>query len=171
LIDRVKGTTIAVVTLGPVEAAMAHRRTLLLLFLCVLLAGCAGTQVKSDNTHSQINVFGVGLFSDVDYKEINGVSAVEEPCLRGYDRQFDALDITIGYGFNKKIRKITTRNPDTSLFSISPGAPFGEGKQKILQAGFVESAPPFTFSNNRYSLTFLVNTDNVIFGLTLESLD
>jgi hypothetical protein len=107
----------------------------------------------------------------VDYREINGVSAVEEPCLRGYDRSFDALDITIGYGFNKRIRKITTRNSSTSLFGIHPGAPFGEGKQKILQAGFKEYAPPFTVRAERYSLNFLVDGNDTIFGLTLEALD
>jgi hypothetical protein len=46
-----------------------------------------------------------------------------------------------------------------------------EGKQKILQAGFNGYAPPFTFRSNRYSLTFLVDGNNKIFGLTLESLD
>jgi hypothetical protein len=102
---------------------------------------------------------------------INGVVATEEPCLRGYERSFNALDVIIGYGFNKKIRKITTRNLSTSLFGIKPGMAFGEGKNKLLQAGFSEYAPPFTFRANRYSLTFLVDGNNKIFGLTLESLD
>ena len=48
---------------------------------------------------------------------------------------------------------------------------FEEGKKMILQAGFVEYAPPFTYNANKYSLTFLVDSDNKIFGLTLESLD
>lgn len=141
----------------------------LLLFL--FLTGCMGKHLERDKMHDQVNVFGVQFLSDVDYKEINGVMAVDEPCLRGYERSFDALDITIGYGFNKKIRKITTRNPGTSLFGINPGVTFREGKQKILQAGFIEFAPPFTFRSNGYTLKFLVDDKDIIFGLTLESLD
>lgn len=144
---------------------------LIALLVPLLLAGCMSTNVGRDKMISQVNVFGIELFSDVDYKKINGVVATEEPCLRGYDRSFDALDLTIGYGFDKKIRKVTTRNLNTSLFGIKPGMAFEEGKKMILQAGFNEYAPPFTFSANRYSLTFLVDGENKIFGLTLESLD
>ena len=141
-----------------------------LLALLLVVAGMS-TSMGSDKVVGQIDVFGVELFSDVDYKEINGVVATEEPCLRGYDRSFDALDLTIGYGFDNKIRKITTRNFNTSLFGIKPGMAFEEGKKMILQSGFSEYAPPFTFKANRYTLTFLVNSESKIFGLTLESLD
>lgn len=130
-----------------------------------------GKHLEQDKMHDQVNVFGVQLFSDVDYREINGVMAVEDPCLKGYERIFDALDITIGYGFNKKIRKITTRNPGTSLFGINPGVTYLEGKQKILQAGFIEFASPFTFRSNGYTLKLLVDDKDTIFGLTLESID
>lgn len=151
---------------------MKLQKSILIAFLVpILLVGCTSTNIGHDKTNSQINVFGVELFSDVDYKKINGVVATEEPCLRGYDRSFDALDLTIGYGFDNKIRKITTRNLKTSLFGVKPGMTFEEGKKIILQAGFSEHAPPFTFSANKYSLTFLVNSENKIFGLTLESLD
>lgn len=140
-------------------------------FLLILLPGCMSPGIGRDKIAGQTDVFGIELYSDVDYKTINGVVATEEPCLRGYDRSFEALDLTVGYGFDNKIRKITTRNLNTSIFGIKPGMTFEEGKKIILQAGFVEHAPPFTFSANEYSLTFLVGSDNRIFGLTLESLD
>jgi hypothetical protein len=141
-----------------------------LLVVLLLHAGCSYNHTKLDMINGQINVFGVELFSDIDYKEINGVVATEEPCLKGYERSFDALDLSIGYGFDKKIRKISTRNLNTNMFGIKPGMAFEEGKKMILQAGFTEFAPPFTFKANGYSLTFLVDGDNKIFGLTLESL-
>ena len=144
---------------------------LIAIFVLLLLAGCMGKYIENGKSGDQINVFGVELFSAVDYRQINGVTAIEEPCLKGYERTFDALDITIGYGFNKKIRKITTRNPNTSLFGITPGTPFSEGRQKILQAGLIESVPPFTFSANGYSVTFLVDSKDSVFGLTVELLD
>lgn len=140
------------------------------ILLLFLLAGCMGKYVQNSKIDDQINVFGVKLLSNVDYRQINGVTATEEPCLRGYERNFDALNVIVGYGFNKKIRKIHTRNPNTSLFGISPGIPFGEGKQKILQAGFIASSSPFVFTASAYSITLLVDKDK-IFGLTIELLD
>ena len=148
-----------------------HKSILITLLVPVLLVGWASESISRDKTVGQINVFGVELFSKVDYKEINGVVATEEPCLKGYERSFDALDLIIGYGFNKKIRKINTRNPNTSLFGVSPGMSFEEGKQKILQAGFVASNSPFSFKADRYSLTLLVDENQKIFGVTVESLD
>jgi hypothetical protein len=130
-----------------------------------------GHHLERDKLIGQLNVFGVELYTDVDYRQIKGVSATEEPCLRGYERSFDALDVIIGYGFDKKIRKIHTRNVTTSLFGIRPGMIFDEGRKKILQAGFTEYLPPFTYRANKYTLKFLVGSDNKIFGLTLEALD
>jgi hypothetical protein len=139
--------------------------------LILLLAGCAGMHLEPNDVRNQVDVFGVQLFSDTDYRVINGVTAEEEPCLRGYERTFDALDIVIGYGFNGKIRKITTRNTATSMFGIHPGITFDEGRKKILLAGFSETTSPVTFKSNRYSLTFLVDDKDTIFGLTLQAIE
>jgi hypothetical protein len=151
---------------------MKYQKLILVtLLLPLLLGGWVSKSMSRDKMIGQINVFGVELFSNVDYREINGVIATEEPCLKGYDRSFDALDITIGYGFDKRIRKIITRNPSTSLFGVSPGMPFGEGKQKVLQAGFVASNSPFTFKGDRYFLTLLVDSNQKIFGVKVELFD
>ena len=144
---------------------------LIQIVLFFVLVGCAGKNIDVEKVNSQINVFGVQLFSDVDYKEINGVKAVEEPCLKGYERNFDALDLTIGYGFDKRIRRITTRNPNTSMFGVRPGTTFVECKQIILGTGFAEYKPPYIFSFNGCILTFLVDAQNNIFGLTLQRMD
>ncbi|MBA4417815.1 MAG: hypothetical protein C0392_07885 [Syntrophus sp. (in: bacteria)] len=143
----------------------------ILMLLFLVLAGCMGKYVENEKVRDQINVFGVALFSSVDYKEINGVSATEEPCLKGYDRSYDALDITVGYGFNKRIRKIITRNPTTSLFGVSPGMSFGEGRQKILGAGFIEAGSSYKFKADGFSLTLLVDGSQKIFGIAVELLD
>ena len=68
------------------------------ILLLLLVAGCMGNHVEKSRIDDQINVFGVKLLSTVDYQQINGVTATEEPCLRGYDRNLDALNIIVGYG-------------------------------------------------------------------------
>lgn len=135
------------------------------------LSGCLGKQGVDEKLNGQLNIFGIELFSAVDYRQINGIAATEEPCLKGYERSFDALDLSIGYGFDKTIRKITTRNASTSLFGITPGMPYQEGKEKILLAGFREDVPPFKYKANGYTLKLLVDGNATIFGLTLESID
>lgn len=146
-------------------------RTIRLFFFFVILTSCTAKYVVQDEFLKQVDIFGVSLYSDFDYTRINGEAASEEPCLRGYERSFDNLNISIGYGFDKRIRKITTRNSSTSLFGIKPGMSFSEGKSKIKQAGFTELTPPFKFKAKQYSIAFLVDEDDRIFGITFETLD
>jgi hypothetical protein len=149
---------------------MRFQRAILILSF-FLLAGCMGKYVESEKIRGQVDVFGVALFSSVDYKEIKGVMATEEPCLKGYDRSFGALDVTVGYGFNKKIRKIITRNSNTSLFGVSPGMPFEEGRRKVLEAGFIEAGSPYRFRADGFSLALFVDGSQKIFGVAVELLD
>lgn len=139
------------------------------LILAICIAGCMANQIRVD-VSTQVQVFGVALYSDVDYREIGGVQANEEPCLKGYERSFDKLDITIGYGFNRKIRKITTRNPGTSVFGISPGMSAEEGDQRALHAGLQRIAFA-RYQGMGINLTLLVGSHNEIFGITVENRD
>jgi hypothetical protein len=149
---------------------MRYRKILILFFLLPLLAGCLNKRPDYHAMNNQIDVFGAQLFSNLDYRDIQGVQGADEPCLRGIDRSFDELDIMIGYGFDKKIRKISTRNKNTSMFGVKPGMLFEEGRSKALLASFEEFSPPFTFRAGDAYLFFLVN-NNTIFGLRLELLD
>ena len=143
---------------------------LIILFL-TLLSACMSKNIEQDKIHGQLNLFGIELFSSTDYREINGVKATEEPCLHGYERNFDSLDIIIGYGFNNRIRKITTLNSGTSIFGIKPGMSYLEGKHKIQQAGFTELTPPYKFKQDRINVTLLVDNKLNIFGITIESIN
>jgi len=152
-------------------AGMKHKTLpLVMLLMLVILTGCGGNGVDQEKLNSQIDVFGVKLFSSVDYKEINGVAATEEPCLNGYERKFDELNVMVGYGFDKKTRKITTLNENTGIFGIKPGSSFAEAKAKILKAGFKEYEAPSKFSAYGYSCTLLKDGDRVK-GVMLEPLE
>lgn len=140
-----------------------------MLVLAICLSGCLANQIRTEVSR-QTHVFGIELYSEVDYREIDGVPASEEPCLQGYERSFDKLDITIGYGFNKKIRKITTLNPGTSIFGISPGMPVEEGERLARQAG-LQGVAPSRYQGKGIFLTLLVDGNGKIFGITAESRD
>ncbi len=139
----------------------------ILILLC--LTGCMANRVKTD-VSSQVHVFGIEMYSAVDIREIGGVPANEEPCLKGYERSFEKLDITIGYGFNRRIRKITSRNPGTSLFGISPGVSAEEGNRLAQKAGFIQDSP-YRYHGHDVSLLLLVDGKGSVFGITVESSD
>lgn len=150
---------------------MNLQQPLLLLLSLLLLAGCHSGTIRPETLPAQVRVFGVQLHSERDYQEINGVVATEEPCLRGYDRSFDRLQILIGYGFDKNIRKIGSRNPETAMFGVSPGMKFSTAGQLIAAAGFTPYLPPHVFRNGPYLFTVQVDSRDSITGLTLETLD
>ena len=145
------------------------RLALITIFFCVpLLAGCASQRVIAGYT-DQLQVYGIELHSAVDYREIAGETASEEPCLKGYERSFDKLDITIGYGFDRKIRRISTRNRGTSIFGITPGMSVAEGRRILERTGFTQESP-FRYRLDDVTLTLLVDGAGNLFGLTLESI-
>ena len=152
-------------------AAMNVHKSLLLLLLSLLLAGCRSGTIRQETLPAQLQVFGVQLHSDRDYREISGDVAMEEPCLRGFDRSFDRLQITVGYDFDRNIRKIGTRNPATAIFGISPGMKFAAAGQLLHSSGFTPYLPPHTFRNGPYLLTVQVDGSDTIAGVTLETLE
>jgi hypothetical protein len=135
----------------------------------MLLPGCMSAGAGSGIAPQHLDVFGVRMFSKTDYREINGVKGVDEPCLRGYERTFDALDIVIGYGKDGAVRKITIRNPKNSLFGIHPGDNVSRMQEAITTMGFVNDGRPYRFNKGNVSLTVRSDaTGEWISSLTLE---
>jgi hypothetical protein len=136
-----------------------------------LLTGCLANRPGSKGWNRQIDVFGLALFSTHEDKSIRGIVPKKEPCLKGFDYSYDPLDITVGYGNDDRIRKISTRNRDTSMFDIQVGDAFPKGKASILQAGFSEGDTPYKFLKDGFLFTLLVDDRDRVFGMTLESLE
>lgn len=138
------------------------------ILLQLLIAGCVGGGSSSPIPPGQIDLFGVALHSSVDYREIMGVRGNDEPCLRGFERTFEPLEIVLGYGRDGRIRKITTRNPQTSIFGVHPGEAVDSALIKVRGAGFVETDSPYRFRRGDLGLALLVDGNGRAFGLTLE---
>jgi hypothetical protein len=153
-----------------------HKRTLwffLILFgiSAFLLTGCPAKRTGSEGWNKQINVFDLALFSANDDKNIRGIVPRKEPCLKGFDYFYDPLDISVGYGTNDRIRKITTRNKETRMFDIRTGDAFPKATALILQAGFSEGDTPYKFVKDWGLFTLLVDDQDRVFGMTLEVLE
>jgi hypothetical protein len=153
-----------------------RKRTFLFLLIlfglsAFLFTGCLAKRVEGEGLNRQIKVFDLALFSANDDKSIRGIVPKKEPCLKGFDYSYDPLDITVGYGTDDRIRKITTRNKETSMFDIRVGDPFPKGKALILQAGFSEGDTPYKFLKAGFLFTLLVDDRDRVFGMTLEALE
>jgi hypothetical protein len=136
-----------------------------------LQSDCAAAGTDTGAVNAQVNVFGLALRSREMPGTINGVVPESEPCLNGTEFLYDALDIGAGYDRRRFVRRIATRNRETSMFGIRPGDPFAAGAGIIRRAGFLPGSTPYAFVRNGYSFTFLVGEDGRIFGMTLELRD
>ena len=132
-----------------------------------ILAGCAG--VRNREPTPELDVFGVELGSTADHRSIRGVVVVEEPCLRGYERFFEALDFSVGYDPSGRVRKVTTRNPATRVWGIRPGDSLSAAREMATRAGFTEKGAPHRFEKDGRRLTLLADESGRVFGLTLEA--
>lgn len=147
------------------------QRLLSFLLLIAVLAGCAAHRAADTGQSRQVDVFGVQLGSSEDYRIIKGVAATEEPCLKGYERSFDALQLTIAYGFDKRIRRIATRHGDTVVFGIRPGMRVAEGRKRAGQAGLAATDSSYRFRGDGFFVALLVDGNDTVFGVTLETDD
>ena len=130
-----------------------------------------GTAARNSVDPGLLDVFGVTMFSTKDYREIKGVKGTDEPCLSGYERSFDTLDIVIGYGRDRTIRMITIRNPQNSIFGIHPGELFAHALQKVHGAGFIEDGSLNRFRKGDLALTLRPDESGKLVSLTLEETD
>jgi hypothetical protein len=136
-----------------------------------LLSGCLAKGLGSEGMNKQIHVFNLALFSVNDNKSIRGIVPRKEPCLKGFEYFYDPLDISVGYGTNDRIRKITTRNKETGMFDIRVGDSFPTAKALILRAGFSAGDTPYKFVREGSLFTLLVDEQDQVFGMAIEVLD
>jgi hypothetical protein len=136
-----------------------------------LLAGCATAGPNVKDTNDALLVFGARLGVAGVPDGLAGVPSEETPCLKGRDFSYEARDILIGYGHDARIRKVVTRNPDTSIYGIRPGDEFATAEAKVLVAGFRETGAKHRYGNECCLLTLSVDEAGHVFGLMLELRD
>jgi len=146
--------------------------TLLLITLLFVLTGCKSkTDSFINEVNSQINVLGVNLnMPESEVHKIVGSSGERAMCVYGYEYEFMDKQINVGFNSNtEKTRRITTKNPETSIYGIKPGVSLEEAYSIIEQNGFKKSDDSkYIFYKENIILTLIsmkgINAD----GITIE---
>lgn len=138
----------------------------------ILLTGCTSAAESFINeVNSNVNVLGVKLnMKEEQVKTLNGSDVSKDPCILGYE--FNYVDKLINVGFKNEdntVRRITTKNPETSVYGIKPGASLDEAFKKVTEAGFTkDSSSKYKFHKNNILLTILSMEETLADGITIE---
>jgi hypothetical protein len=117
------------------------------------------------------DVFGLTLGDPAGPRELARVKGSDEACIHGFERTFDPLDITVGYGFDNRVRRIFTANPRTAIGGIHPGEDRVVAREKLLRAGFEATVSRDRFVSPCCSVTLLSGAGGTVSGIVLEKTD
>ena len=108
--------------------------------MAIGLAGC-GSSASSfieKEANPNINVLGIKLdMAEAKVHELTGVQGEKAMCIYGYEYEYADKLINVGFKSDKgTVRRVTTKNPDTSIYGIKPGTELAEAYSKINANGF-----------------------------------
>ncbi len=145
---------------------------LILAITLFTIAGCSNTTdsfIKEVN--SNVNVLGIKFNMNEDQvKKLAGSDVEKEPCITGYEFAYNDKLINIGFKNEEgTVRRITTKNHDTSIYGIKPGDKLEAAFAKIKESGFtVDSSSKYKFHKNNIIVTILSMKETNADGLTIE---
>lgn len=154
-----------------VGAAARRRSSLAAAAACaVVLLGCAaGPDLRAAN--DGLLVFGARLGAAGVPVGLAGMPAEESPCLNGRDFAYEEQGLLIGYTHGGRLRKVVTRNPETSIYGIHPGDALEDALPKALGAGYAETTTRHRYTGACCVLTLSVDEVGRVFSLMLELRD
>lgn len=111
------------------------------MFQLILLTGCEKSDSFIENeVNPQINVFEIKLnMPESKLHELITPKPEKVQCINGYE--FEYTDKKINIGINSQtaeVRRVTTKNPQTSIYGITPGVALEKAYEAISTSGFVE---------------------------------
>lgn len=105
--------------------------------LLSILTGCGNEEDAfiSKEVNPQINVFNVQIYMDEsNVHEAIPTKGEKAMCIYGYEYEYEQSRVNIGFNSEtEKVRRVTTKNPDTSIYGIVPGTELEEA-YKILES-------------------------------------
>lgn len=151
--------------------------SILAIFILAILTSCSNEESAfiKEEVNSQINVFGVQIYMDeLKVHEAIGTKGEKAMCIYGYEYVYDDKLINIGFNSDtEKVRRVTTKNPDTSIYGVVPGIELEEAFEILNSHGFEKSEGSevmFYKENIRITLISMKNThaDGVILEINPE---
>ena len=144
-----------------------------MLLSAAVMSGC-GNQVSSlikDEINPKIEVMGIGLgMTEEEVFKLAGSDGERALCTQGYEYSYSDKKLNIGFDSKPKtVRRVTTKNPDTSVFGIKPGMAIDEAFSKIDGSGFSKDADSnYKFHKENITLTVLSMDGTLADGVTIE---
>lgn len=152
---------------------MKTRLWLALVLAVMMLWGCGSSDPFVDEEiNPKIDVMGIQLrMPEKQVHELAGSKGEKAMCINGYEYQYADSLINIGFTIDEsKVRRVTTKNPDTSIFGIKPETELTTDTAALLeQAGFTkDSASNFKFYKENVMLTIISLHGDRVDGVAIE---
>jgi hypothetical protein len=141
--------------------------------LLTVLTGCKNAEDAfiTEKVNPQIDVFGVEIFMD-ESKVHDAIPTKGEKamCIYGYEYEYEQSKVNIGFNSQtNKVRRVTTKNPDTSIYGIVPGMELSEAYSIVDSNGFTKSEnSKYIFYKENIRLTLVSMKGTHADGVILE---
>lgn len=136
----------------------------LIMMMLLTLAGCSNSNDSfiEKEVNPNIDVFAVKMLMDEkSVHEAIGAEGEKAMCVYGYE--YDYSDKLINIGFNsdaKLVRRVSSKNPETSIYGIKPGMELTKAYKIITSNGFKkDSKYKFSKDNVILSITSMKGTN------------
>ncbi len=145
----------------------------LALIMATCLAGC-GSSASSfieKEVNPNINVLGIKLdMAEAKVHESAGSQGEKAMCIYGYEYAYADKLINIGFKSDKgTVRRVTTKNADTTIYGIKPGTELPEAYAKINANGFTgDDSSKYRFYKNNIILSIISMKGTNADGITIE---
>lgn len=103
-------------------------------------AGCSalGNSFVEKEVNPKVDVMGVKLYmEEEEVEKAVGVKGEKAMCINGYEYGYIEENLNIGFNIDTdEVRRITTKNPETSIYGMHPGISLEKAYEIIESEGF-----------------------------------
>lgn len=145
------------------------------LMLCMLLLnGCSSGPEISETAaeiNNNINISGIQLGMDEkSVIELLGEDFEKSPCIIGYEYAYSDLDLNLGIEIDSmRVKRITSRNPESTVYSMPVGIKCTDGANILYDNGFEnDGESKFKFTKEDVRITLLSADGETADGFTTE---
>jgi len=141
--------------------------------MLLTISGCTKSSDSfiEKQVNPQIEVFGVKLMMDeAKVNELLGSKGEKAMCVYGYEYDYTDDGINIGYSSkSNQVRRITSKNPETSIYGIKPGMELAKAYKTLSANGFKESnESKYVYSKENIIFSIISMKSTNADGLTIE---